>query len=179
MSENQRLKHWLEQYEGSHYKNKNKKGLIKTEPSSVENKHYHIHADTVNLVNYQAHLGSDFKYVGFWRRLFAFIIDTIILTILLSIMDLDHFITSLLVYSLYYALLTSSSLKATIGKLAIGAIVVDSKGRQISFIRALLRFYASLLSFIVLFIGYFMIAFHSKKKSLHDNICDTMVIDKK
>jgi hypothetical protein len=42
--------------------------------------------------------------------------------------------------------------------------------------RAIGRYFAKLLSMLILGIGYIMVAFDSEKRGLHDMICDTRVV---
>lgn len=79
---------------------------------------------------------------------------------------------------LYYALLQSSSWQATLGKKALGLEVTDLQGRRISFARASGRFFAKILSTIILFIGFFMIGFTARKQGLHDILAGTLVLRK-
>ncbi|MCC3378826.1 RDD family protein [Paenibacillus farraposensis] len=80
---------------------------------------------------------------------------------------------------LYYAIMESSKCKATVGKLALGIIVVDEFNQKLSFGRASARYWSKLLSVIILFIGFIMTAFTAKKQALHDLIAGTYVIDKR
>lgn len=79
---------------------------------------------------------------------------------------------------LYYALFESSSWQATLGKKALGLQVTDLQGRRINFGRATGRFFAKILSTIILFIGFFMIGFTAKKQGLHDILAGTLVLRK-
>jgi len=79
---------------------------------------------------------------------------------------------------LYYALLQSSSWQATLGKKALGLEVTDMQARRISFGRASGRFFAKILSTIILFIGFFMIGFTARKQGLHDILAGTLVLRK-
>ena len=76
---------------------------------------------------------------------------------------------------LYEALLTSSSLQATLGKLLLGMRVTDLQGQRISFERATGRHFAKYLSTMILGIGYLMVAFNAKKQGLHDMLAGTLV----
>jgi len=76
----------------------------------------------------------------------------------------------------YTAGLTSSNLQATLGKKILGLKVVDLNGNRISFGQATGRFFASILSGLILGIGYLMVAFNPKKQGLHDQIAGTFVI---
>ncbi len=132
-------------------------------------------------------------YGGFWRRVGAVIIDGIILGVIftpLSILvgaadneagqegggvALLQSLTVVIAW-LYYALMESSSLQATIGKLAVGVMVTNTDGQRISFLRATGRYFAKFLSSIILMIGYIMVAFTAKRQGLHDMLVDTLVV---
>jgi len=91
-------------------------------------------------------------YAGFWWRALAFILDWIVLTVIDGIVAFaagmeawmhDAFamrptigLYTFVIGLLYFPLLESSRLRATLGKLACGLVVVDEDGRQLSFSRA-------------------------------------------
>ena len=77
---------------------------------------------------------------------------------------------------LYYALMESSKYQATLGKMAVGARVTDLEGNRISFARATGRYFAKIISGMILMIGYIMAGFTEKKQALHDMIANTLVI---
>jgi uncharacterized RDD family membrane protein YckC len=79
---------------------------------------------------------------------------------------------------LYYSLLESSAWQGTLGKKALGLEVTDLDGNRISFGRATGRFFAKIISTIILGIGYIMAGFTEKKQALHDIIAGTLVIRK-
>ena len=79
---------------------------------------------------------------------------------------------------LYYALMESSAKQATLGKMALGIMVTDGQGRRVSFARATGRYFAKIISNIILYIGYIMIAFTVRKQGLHDIIADCLVVVK-
>ncbi|MDH2333969.1 RDD family protein [Paenibacillus polymyxa] len=80
---------------------------------------------------------------------------------------------------LYYALMESSKCKATVGKLALGIVVVDEFNHKLSFGRASARYWSKLISVIILFVGFIMAAFTARKQALHDLIARTYVVDKR
>ena len=53
-----------------------------------------------------------------------------------------------------------------------------SNGERITIARGIGRYFAAMLSGLILCIGYLMAAFTERKQSLHDMICDTLVVDK-
>jgi hypothetical protein len=122
------------------------------------------------------------KYAGFWIRAAAYIIDGIIIyplnTYILSFMT-ENSPGRLLIYLIwwgYTAGLNSSTLQGTLGKKVLGLKVVGLDGGRISFAQASGRFFASILSGLILGIGYVMAAFNPKKQALHDQIAGTFVI---
>ena len=65
---------------------------------------------------------------------------------------------------------------ATPGKMALGLKVVRPDGSRIQTGRAMGRYFAKMLSAMIIYIGYIMAGFDSQKRALHDMICDTRVI---
>jgi uncharacterized RDD family membrane protein YckC len=141
-------------------------------------------------------------YAGFWIRFVAVIIDALALGIVVwpisGILALMigaagnqvnmpgvgiHLVRGIVIWSLfifagwiYEASLESSSKQATLGKMALGLKVTDERGQRISFARASGRFFAKLLSRMILFIGYIMAGFTARKQALHDMIAGTLVV---
>lgn len=143
---------------------------------------------------------AQLKYAGFGDRLVALIIDSILLWIVNAIIS-AAFIGSAMVTSqalttesvgslvlmyivivginyLYFALMESSERMATIGKRAMGLKVCDMNGERISFGRATGRYFAKIISGIILGIGYLMVIWSDKKQGLHDQIAGTLVTKK-
>ena len=130
------------------------------------------------------------QYAGFWRRFLAFLIDGIILAtvdyFLGRAMGLDptdfhqdrtaYDALTTLIHWLYFAGMESSSLSATLGKLALGITVGDLNGNRISFLRATGRHFAKIISGLLCFIGYIMAGFTAKKQALHDMIAGCLVL---
>lgn len=145
-------------------------------------------------------IGQPTGYGGFWIRFVAYFIDGILLNIAFGIIGaiigfpmvpadpahidpmefLEHMgsfqAVALIVTWLYFALMESSARGATLGKMVLGLRVVDEQGGRISFLRATGRFFAKILSGLILFIGYLMVAFTERKRGLHDIIAGTLVV---
>jgi uncharacterized RDD family membrane protein YckC len=131
------------------------------------------------------------EYAGFWIRVIAYIIDAIVLNVvggivivILSAIIGDNAILAssligLLFGWLYFAYLESSERQATLGKIALGMVVTDLDGRRISFGQATGRYFAKILSAIILLIGFIMVAFSAKKQGLHDKLANTLVIKRR
>jgi uncharacterized RDD family membrane protein YckC len=129
------------------------------------------------------------EYAGFWRRVAAALIDGILVGIVSGIVTaiagaasddavvLAQILLVVAAYA-YYAGMESSAYQATVGKIALGIQVTDLNGNRISFLRALGRNLAEILSALILLIGYIMVAFTEKKQGLHDMIAGTLVVKK-
>jgi uncharacterized RDD family membrane protein YckC len=76
----------------------------------------------------------------------------------------------------YYSLLESSSWQGTLGKKLLGMRVTDLNGNRISFGRATGRYFGKILSGMICFIGFVMVAFTEKRQGLHDMLAGTLVV---
>jgi uncharacterized RDD family membrane protein YckC len=125
------------------------------------------------------------RYGGFWRRVAAYLIDAIVIGIPTSILQrvLNGSTSGKVVAELvalfggwlYFALMESSTRQATLGKMALDMKVTDDEGNRISFGRATGRYFAKILSALILLIGFIMVAFTDRKRGLHDMIAGTLV----
>jgi uncharacterized RDD family membrane protein YckC len=140
-------------------------------------------------------------YGGFWIRFLAVLIDGMILYVIDRIVSFAIFgstaaqiitvnpgdmgaamsrvgMTSTvnLVIGCSYETFFVGKMAATPGKMALGLKVVRADGSPVDYGRAAGRYFAKILSAIILGIGYIMAAFDSQKRALHDMICDTRVI---
>lgn len=133
-------------------------------------------------------------YGGFWIRVVAYIIDAIIIGIvqyvIAMILGVNMFdpeapqtgastllnIISIAIGVAYFAGMESSAKQATVGKMAMGLIVTDVEGRRLSIGRAIGRYFAKILSALILLIGFIMVAFTERKQGLHDMIAGTLVL---
>ena len=121
-------------------------------------------------------------YAGFWKRVAACLIDSIILLIgnvaLGFIYGMDAmFIFSIIIGWLYYSVMESSARQATLGKMALGIKVTDLHGSKIDFGKASGRYFGKFISSIILCIGYIMVAFTQKKQGLHDIMAGCLVVN--
>jgi uncharacterized RDD family membrane protein YckC len=120
-------------------------------------------------------------YAGFWKRFAAILIDGIILGIVGGIVSAIFGVPSggpvgTLFGWLYFATMESSSYQATLGKLILGIRVTDLQGQRTSFARATLRYFAKIISALILMIGFLMAAWTERKQALHDMIAGTLVV---
>ena len=144
--------------------------------------------------NAQAAGQAQVAYGGFWIRLVAYIIDAIVLSVVVGVIaavigvnifnpenpeaafDPTLNLVSVVISWLYFALMESSERGATLGKMAVGLRVVSNSGQRLSFLNATGRYFAKLLSALILCIGFLMIAFTDRKRGLHDMIAGTLVV---
>ncbi|MCI0556277.1 MAG: RDD family protein, partial [Anaerolineae bacterium] len=63
-------------------------------------------------------------------------------------------------------------------KMALGIVVTDMNGNRISFGRATGRYFGKILSGLIIYIGYIMVAFTEKKQGLHDMMASCLVLNK-
>ncbi|NGX45518.1 MAG: hypothetical protein K940chlam2_00673 [Chlamydiae bacterium] len=80
---------------------------------------------------------------------------------------------------LYFALMESSAMQATIGKRCLKLCVADLDFTRISFWRASGRYFGKLLSRLMFFFGFVMILFTKKRQGLHDKLTRTVVLSTK
>ncbi len=119
------------------------------------------------------------EYADAGKRISAFIIDWILLFLLLRLFGSNAGGFSVIIWWLYFALMESSTKQATFGKQIMGLKVTDMQGRRISFGKATGRFFAKLLSWMTLLIGFFLAFFTEKKQALHDIITNCLVLEVK
>jgi uncharacterized RDD family membrane protein YckC len=136
------------------------------------------------------------RYAGFWLRLWAYLIDGLILSaipILAGLIIAPLYFTGFTVVPalgltifllplflaegwLYYAFMESSSYQATVGKRILSLKVIGMSRERISFGRATGRYFGKILSAMILHIGFIMAAFTEKKQALHDILASCLVI---
>jgi uncharacterized RDD family membrane protein YckC len=137
------------------------------------------------------------RYAGFWIRVVARLIDVIALAIVNFMIQtavtaglglgrdpaaamgiLGVLILVQIAIAAGYEAYFLSTYGATLGKMALGLKVIKADGSGLSFGAALGRYFAQMLSSIILLLGYIMVAFDQEKRGLHDRICDTRVVYK-
>jgi uncharacterized RDD family membrane protein YckC len=142
------------------------------------------------------------RYAGFWIRFVAYIIDTVILTVALSVIsvpvglliggsaafsDPTHLSGFMLLITLGYLLVTVgltffyqayfvSKRGGTPGKLILGLRVIHPDGSLLTMGQAFGRSLGYMVDVVILYIGFLMIAFDEQKRGLHDRIVDSRVI---
>jgi len=78
--------------------------------------------------------------------------------------------------TLYFSLLESSHLQASLGKLVLGIKVVDQQGARLDFLYCLVRNMSKFLSSLIFMLGYLVATVTKNKQALHDLIAGSYVI---
>jgi uncharacterized RDD family membrane protein YckC len=80
---------------------------------------------------------------------------------------------------LYRALMESSAVQATLGKMACGFRVTDLKDQRISFLRASGRHFGKMISSLTFCIGFLMCAWTDRRQCLHDVMAGCLMVKKR
>lgn len=133
------------------------------------------------------------SYAGFWKRVAAWFIDVIILSVIMYLFALIFFTNEtanasvlrgkylfwgIIIAWIYYTLMESSAKQGTIGKIFLGIKVIDLNGNRIGFGKANGRYFGKFLSSIIIGIGYIMVAFTQKKQGFHDIMAGCLVVNR-
>jgi uncharacterized RDD family membrane protein YckC len=149
-----------------------------------------------DLLQHEIPVFTNENYAGFWLRFAAILIDGIVMMVVVTIFSMIVGLKMLaleepeeamagvlgfyglfqIVVILYFSLMESSNLQATLGKKAVGVYVTDLNGQKISFGRALGRYFGKILSGLIIYIGFIMAGFTEKKQGLHDILAGTLVL---
>ena len=124
--------------------------------------------------------GPAIEYMGFWIRLGADVIDTLILMGGQAILNiLGDAVVVGLVLGFGYSVLFTGLRGQTLGKMVFGIMVVDELGDLPGLRRAFVREVpGKLISFLVLGLGFLWIAWDERKQGWHDKIAKTYVVRK-
>lgn len=144
------------------------------------------------------HAQGPLVYAGFWDRVVAAFLDTVITYVACGFLMMVGF-TAVMVFAdrgesdvgavvffltnlfwfvmvwLYHALQESSNARATVGKRLMRLRVVDLSGERLSFGRASGRYFAKIPSALLL-VGYLIQPFTARKQALHDILAGTIVV---
>lgn len=146
------------------------------------------------------------QYAGFWIRLLALIVDGIVLSIVTNPITLaigqgfefettqnaagevDSFsfdfdgtrfaittLISIVIPAVYYTI-ALSRWGQTIGALAVSIKVVRPDGGLLSPGAAFIRWLGSIVSVLILWIGYLMMLWDSRRQTLHDKLAGSVVV---
>ena len=143
-------------------------------------------------------------YAGFWRRFAAAFIDGVVTAVGSVLFGVPILVLMMLVVIaegeepdpvaltavfegaaqllalffswMYFALMESSPLQATLGKLALRMRVTDLAGDRVGFERATWRYFGKFVSALLLLGGFLMAAFSARRQALHDRMAGCLVV---
>ena len=118
------------------------------------------------------------KYAGFWRRFAGAFIDGLIVGVIpgMIIKGTNGNVLSFLI-GLAYSVWMLSNYGATVGMMVLKIKITKENGDKITYKDAILRYFASILSGIVLALGYLWMLWDVKKQTWHDKIAKTVVVN--
>lgn len=157
--------------------------------------------DAVPAIRELAALPARPAFAGFWLRAFAYLIDTVLISLffglfasfypstfikfpdsaagsLASLPQLTPiaFVITITATWFYYTLFEASAWQATPGKRVLRLYVADLSGRPVTFARAAARNGAKLISSLTFLVGYLIAGFTEKKQALHDILAGCLVL---
>lgn len=136
---------------------------------------------------------SELEYVGFWARVWASLIDTVlmlavILPLLFAIYGRENLAEGITlsgpanfllsyVFPAVAVIAFWSTRHATPGKMAIGAIIVDAKtGQPPSLKQHVIRYLGYFVSMFPFCLGLIWVGFDQRKQGWHDKLARTVVV---
>ena len=138
---------------------------------------------------------GDVEYAGFWRRVLAVLIDSILILcvtmpLLGAIYGWGYFldesvslIPSGAEFLIMYVLPALATIvfwktrQATPGKILLSMVIVDAgTGGPMSTGQSVGRYFGYFVSTLVFFLGYVWVAFDARKQSWHDKLAGTVVV---
>ncbi len=136
---------------------------------------------------------EELEYVGFWLRVLASLIDTVLIGVIIwpllsalygeSYWSSEKFIQGPMDFLLSWVfpavavILFWIARQATPGKMAISAKIVDAKtGKAPSTGQLIGRYFAYYVSIFPLFLGFIWVAFDKRKQGWHDKLAGTVVV---
>jgi uncharacterized RDD family membrane protein YckC len=144
-------------------------------------------------------IGQTVQVIGFGRRLVAYLIDVILLSVIGGCLGFGAGVVSavlaggrqdagtsvtllaqclgVLIGAAYFVVFWATT-GQTPGKMALGIKVISTDGSPVSWGKALLRYLGYIISGLVLSIGFIWAAFDAKRQGWHDKIAGTYVVPK-
>ena len=137
---------------------------------------------------------SDLEYVGFWARVGASLIDTVLLAMVCAPLvtiyygvdywsTQDSLVQGPVDFIVNYVLPAVAVVlfwvyrQATPGKIAIGAQIVDARtGEKPRTGQLIGRYFGYYVSMLPLFLGFIWVAFDPRKQGWHDKLAGTVVV---
>jgi len=83
---------------------------------------------------------------------------------------------SVALWMLYFSSWESGQNRGTLGKVAVGMMVLTEKGKPVTSKQATQRAAAGIVTILTLFLGFAMCGFHDERRALHDLLSKTKVV---
>lgn len=116
------------------------------------------------------------KYAGFWRRFAAALIDGLIIGVIPGMVFKGNGNIISFLLGLGYSVWMLSTYSATVGMMILKIKITKESGGKLTYKDAVLRYFASILSAVVLLIGYLWMLWDPKKQTWHDKLAKTVVV---
>jgi uncharacterized RDD family membrane protein YckC len=141
-------------------------------------------------------MDNDLKYVGFWKRTVAVLVDTFLIILVtlpiliwaygIEYLNNEHMEKGSFDFIINYVFPTIAVIllwkyyQATPGKMIFKATIVDAKtGGKPTLKQWIIRYLGYFVSLLPFGLGYFWVAFDKKKQGFHDKLANTVVIQSK
>ena len=141
-------------------------------------------------------MDNDLKYVGFWKRTVAVLVDTFLIILVtlpiliwaygIEYLNNEHMEKGSFDFIINYVFPTIAVIllwkyyQATPGKMIFKATIVDAKtGSKPTLKQWIIRYLGYFVSLLPFGLGYFWVAFDKKKQGFHDKLANTVVIQSK
>ena len=138
---------------------------------------------------------DELRYIGFWRRFWASVVDGFLLGVIITPILLhvygdqywlpEDFLLGPLDFLLSYVFPAIAVIMfwiykaATPGKMAVSAVIVDAAtGGRPSNAQFIGRYFSYIVSGVPLGLGFLWIAFDKRKQGWHDKLAGTLVVRK-
>lgn len=86
------------------------------------------------------------------------------------------FLLSLSFLSLYFLIMWVCAGGQTLGKKIVGIKIISTSKKDISYLKAIIRFFLSILSLSLFGLGFIQAIFDKKKQAWHDKLSETIVV---
>ena len=141
-------------------------------------------------------MDNDLKYVGFWKRTVAVLVDTFLIILVtlpiliwaygIEYLNNEHMEKGSFDFIINYVFPTIAVIllwkyyQATPGKMIFKATIVDANtGGKPTLKQWIIRYLGYFVSLLPFGLGYFWVAFDKKKQGFHDKLANTVVIQSK
>jgi uncharacterized RDD family membrane protein YckC len=111
---------------------------------------------------------------GFWIRLVALLLDFVLVGVVLSFVNMAHHELPLILAA--YGAVMWKLRGTTVGGIIFGLRIVRLDGRAIDWPTAIVRALGSILSAVVVGLGFIWVVFDPERQSWHDKIAGTVVV---